>query len=183
MKVTIRSYHQMKEISRRQVDHFVHHCWNEHIESAIHPNDCSVLSFILSEDGQMIGYAGLIKLVVQIDDRKMHVGAVSCFCIDPDYRHLGYGSYLFEYLTITLINMKELDLGLFTCSEQLNSFYLRQKRWRLADWILYADNREGYDSIKEKLNVMALAASEAFDPQLFKKKLHIHLYLPDGLFI
>ena len=90
----------------------------------------------------MIGYAGLIKLVVQIDDRKMHVGAVSCFCIDPDHRHLGYGSYLFEYLTITMINMKELDLGLFTCSKDLISFYLRQKRWRLADWILYADNRK-----------------------------------------
>ncbi len=83
-----------------------------------------------------------------------------------------------------MVERLQIDLGLFTCAEQVCPFYLLQGSWRCANWNIYADNDEGYQSKEMGLTVLVLPVSPRCHQTLcIEKSLDLHLHLPDGMFI
>ena len=177
-------YHALNETERILIDRFVHLCWGEQEEGSVHRNDFPVQSFGLFVHGTMTAYAGVILIDTMIDEQRLLVGALSCFCVHPSYRHHGCGSLLFDHLTRRMVERLQIDLGLFTCAEQVCPFYLLQGSWRCANWNIYADNAEGYQSKEMGLTVLVLPVSPRCHQTLcIEKSLDLHLHLPDGMFI
>lgn len=177
-------YHALNETERTSIDRFVHLCWGEQEEGSVHRNDFPVQSFGLFIHGTMTAYAGVILIDTMIDKQRLLVGALSCFCVHPSYRHHGYGSLLFDHLTKRIVERSQIDLGLFTCAEQVCPFYLLQGSWQCANWNIYADNDEGYQSKEMGLTVLVLSVSPRCHQTLrIEKSLDLHLHLPDGMFI
>lgn len=139
-------YHALNETERILIDRFVHLCWGEQEEGSVHRNDFPVQSFGLFVHGTMTAYAGVILIDTMIDEQRLLVGALSCFCVHPSYRHHGCGLLLFDHLTRRMVERSQIDLGLFTCAEHMRPFYLLQGSWQCANWNIYADNHEGYQS-------------------------------------
>lgn len=177
-------YHALNETERILIDQFVHLCWGEQEEGSVHRNDFPVQSFGLFVHGTMMAYAGVILIDTMIDEQRLLVGALSCFCVHLSYRHHGYGALLFDHLTRRMVERSQIDLGLFTCAEQVCPFYLLQGSWRCANWNIYADNDEGYQSKEMGLTVLVLPVSPR-SHQTFRieKSLDLHLHMPDGMFI
>ena len=76
-------YHALNEIERTSIDRFVHLCWGEQEEGSVHRNDFPVQSFGLFVHGTMMAYAGVILIDTMIDEQRLLVGALSCFCVHP----------------------------------------------------------------------------------------------------
>lgn len=115
-------YHALNETERTSIDQFVHLCWGEQEEGSVHRNDFPVQSFGLFVHGTMTAYAGVILIDTMIDEQRLLVGALSCFCVHPSYRHHGCGLSLFDHLTRRMVERSQIDLGLFTCAEHMRPF-------------------------------------------------------------
>lgn len=144
------------------------------------------VSFCAVADGIFVGYAGVIKWNICVNDKIFKMCGLSCVCMHPSYRKCGIGSSLVKKATEWIVQNGNFDVGLFTCSQENTSFYEKVGFWQKShDLILKESNREGaYNSDIMGLNVFKLLVSH--EAQLYASYFEngvITLNFPKGNFI
>ena len=172
-------YNDLNIFDQKKIDAFVCRCYQETAVSSIHLPELNVLSVCMWNGNQMIGYAGIF--LYPFSSTQSVFAAITCFCIKPDQRNLGYGIRLLTYLESYLHEAHIADFSLFTCHPQLTAFYTTHSNWRELPIRLTSGSR--YDSRQMGLVVLFQSFCKHMDETRMLDYDGVDLDLPDGLFL
>lgn len=179
-------YNYISNTEKYLLTNLLRSVWIDINTKEIHPQEMDAVSFCAVTDNIFVGYVGIVKWNICIQNKNFRMCGLSCVCTHPLYRKRGIGSDLVKKVTKWIIQNGNFDVGLFTCSPQNTSFYEKIGFWeKTSNLILKESNREGaYQSDIMGLNVFRLLISHKAKRYMnyFENEV-INLNFPKEIFI
>lgn len=179
-------YNNISSADKCLLDDLLHSVWSDTDTAEIHPREMNAMSFCAVVNNIFVGYAGVITWNICVQDETFNMCGLSCVCTRPSYRKNGIGSGLVKKATGWIMQSGNLDVGLFTCSQEDTPFYENIGSWKsVSGLVLKESNRKGaYRSDMMGLNVFKLLVSHKarLYANYFENGI-ITLNFPEGKFI
>lgn len=186
MYIKVFRYNEASETDRRLLGDLLRCVWEDTDSREIHPKEMDAMSFCAVSVHQIIGYVGVIRWDIQVEDKIFKMCGLSCVCTHPLFRKKGIAAALVKRATDWIVNNPALDLGLFTCSLENVPFYENIGLWqRSHGLVLQESEREGalrsdllhLDVFKLLISTKAKACLHCFENTT------VNLNFPEGKFV
>lgn len=161
MNIKFFQYNHISDTDQRLLANLLRSVWEDTDTKEIHPQEMDAVSFCAIADNIFIGYVGVIKWNIRIEDKTFKMCGLSCVCTHPSYRKCGIASGLVKKATEWILQNDEFDIGLLTCSQENTPFYEKTGFWQRSPCLVLeeSDRTGAYRSDIMGLDVFKLLVS------------------------
>lgn len=162
LKIVSFQYNDAPNDYKKQLKQLIDLTWPTNNDAEIHLKEFNVMSFCAFLNEQIVGYAGVIRWCIPVKDSVYQISSLSCVCTHPKYQTQGIGKMVVQEATKWIMNESGVDVGLFTCSPKLATFYEKTGIWKKDNsLVLKESHREGaYISNQLELDVLKVLISD-----------------------
>ncbi|MGL4913634.1 MAG: GNAT family N-acetyltransferase [Romboutsia sp.] len=162
IKIISFQYNDANKYYKKQIKHLTDIMWPSDNGDEAHLKEFNVMSFCACLDNEVIGYAGVIRWDIPGKHSTYKMSSLSCVCTHPKYQNQGIGKMVVQKATKWIVSDSCTDVGLFTCSPELTTFYEKSREWKKdKNLVLKESDREGaYISSQLELDVLKILVSD-----------------------